>query len=146
VQVRSGERVAILNFGTLLPMAMAAAQELNATVVDMRWVKPLDEDALWAIAQRHSMLVTLEENAVAGGAGSAVNELLAAQGLTLTVLNLGIPDTFVEHGSHADQLAWTGLDVAGICQRINSVLKKSQVTLTSPRSLTDAIELARKST
>jgi 1-deoxy-D-xylulose-5-phosphate synthase len=145
VQVRSGERVAILNFGTLLPEAMAAAKQLNATVADMRWVKPMDEEMVLALAQRHSLLVTLEENAVAGGAGAAVNEFLAAQGQSVSMVNLGIPDIFVEHGSHADQLAWTGLDVASIYQRIVSVLKKSQVTLNSSRSLTDAIELARKS-
>ncbi len=80
VQVRSGERVAILNFGTLLPEAMAAAKQLNATVVDMRWVKPMDEATVLNLASQYDLLVTLEENAVAGGAGSGVNEFLAAQG------------------------------------------------------------------
>ncbi|MEZ5503926.1 MAG: 1-deoxy-D-xylulose-5-phosphate synthase [Halioglobus sp.] len=122
VQVRSGEQVAILNFGTLLPAAMTAARQLNATVLDMRWVKPLDEAAVIAAAQRHAVLVTLEENAVAGGAGAAVNEFLAAQGHALTVINLGIPDTFVEHGTHADQLAWIGLDADSILRRISAAL------------------------
>jgi len=118
VQVRSGTEVAILNFGALLSQALAAADQLNATVVDMRWVKPMDEEMLLAIAQQHSVIVTLEENAVAGGAGSAVNEFLAAQGLSPTILNLGIPDAFIEHGSHADQLTWTGLDTESIVQSI----------------------------
>jgi 1-deoxy-D-xylulose-5-phosphate synthase len=118
VEVRSGDAVAILSFGTLLAQAIAAADQLNATVVDMRWVKPLDEEMLLSIAQRHSMLVTLEENAVAGGAGSAVNEFLAAQGLSPAIINLGIPDSFIEHGTHAEQLAWTGLDAQGIVQSI----------------------------
>lgn len=118
VEVRSGDAVAILNFGALLSQAISAADQLNATVVDMRWVKPLDEEMLLSIAQRHSMLVTLEENAVAGGAGAAVNEFLAAQGLSPTLINLGIPDAFIEHGTHAEQLAWTGLDAEGIVQNI----------------------------
>jgi 1-deoxy-D-xylulose-5-phosphate synthase len=120
VQVRSGAEVAILNFGALLSHALAAADQLNATVVDMRWVKPLDEETVLAMAQQHSMIVTLEENAVAGGAGAAVNELLAAQQLSPIILNLGIPDTFIEHGSHADQLAWTGLDTESIVRSVRN--------------------------
>jgi 1-deoxy-D-xylulose-5-phosphate synthase len=118
VEVRSGEAVAILNFGALLSQAIIAADRLNATVVDMRWVKPLDEEALLAIAQRHALLVTLEENAVAGGAGAAVNEFLAAQGLSHAIINLGIPDTFIEHGTHAEQLVWAGLDAENIVNRV----------------------------
>jgi 1-deoxy-D-xylulose-5-phosphate synthase len=121
VEVRSGEGVAILNFGALLPQAITAAEQLNATVVDMRWVKPLDEKMVLAIAQRHTMLVTLEENAIAGGAGGAVNEFLAAQGLSPTLLNLGLPDAFIEHGNQADQLAWTGLDAKSIEASIRGV-------------------------
>ncbi len=120
VQVRSGERVAILNFGALLPEAMAAAKNLNATVVDMRWVKPIDEDMLLEVAQRHSLLVTLEENVMAGGAGAAVNELLTKQGCALTIINLGIPDVFVEHGTHEEQLAWAGLDAESILRSIQA--------------------------
>jgi 1-deoxy-D-xylulose-5-phosphate synthase len=118
VEVRSGEAVAILSFGALLSQAIIAADRLNATVVDMRWVKPLDEDALLAIAQRHALLVTLEENAVAGGAGAAVNEFLAAHGLSHAIINLGIPDTFIEHGTHAEQLVWAGLDAENIVRRV----------------------------
>jgi 1-deoxy-D-xylulose-5-phosphate synthase len=143
VQVRSGERVAILSFGTLLPQAMAAAHQLNATVVDMRWVKPLDEDTVKTIAQRHSLLVTLEENAVAGGAGAAVHEFLAAAGLSLPVINLGIPDIFVEHGTHADQLAWTGLDADSIVRRISEALPALPTPALSTPELRRHIELPR---
>ena len=121
VQVRSGKEVAILNFGALLSQALAAAEQLNATVVDMRWVKPMDEEMLLAIAQQYSIIVTLEENAVAGGAGSAVNEFMAAQGLSPTILNLGIPDTYIEHGSHGEQLAWAGLDAQSIEARVRAI-------------------------
>ena len=123
--IRGGEQVAILNFGALLGQAMDAAKRLNATVVDMRWVKPLDERMVLELIQRHALLVTLEENAIAGGAGAAVHELLAAQGVAMPILNLGIPDAFIEHGSHADQLAWTGLNADGIVRRIELALRSS---------------------
>jgi 1-deoxy-D-xylulose-5-phosphate synthase len=127
VEVRRGERVAILCFGALLKEAMIAAEKLNATVVDMRWVKPLDEAMVLEVARRHELVVTLEENAVAGGAGSAVNELLASKGEPYNLQNLGLPDQFVEHGDHNDQLRWMGLDAAGIMQSIHSKLKVSPV-------------------
>jgi 1-deoxy-D-xylulose-5-phosphate synthase len=122
VEVRSGKGVAILNFGALLSEAIAAADQLDATVVDMRWVKPMDEKMVLAIAQRHSTVVTLEENAIAGGAGAAVNEFLAAQGLSPAILNLGIPDAFIEHGKQPEQRAWTGLDAEGIVKTITAKL------------------------
>jgi 1-deoxy-D-xylulose-5-phosphate synthase len=122
VQVRSGERVAILSFGALLDEAMTAAEELNATLVDMKWVKPLDEAMVLDIARRHELIVTLEENAVAGGAGSAVNELLQAHGISISALNLGLPDQFVEHGGHENQLAWVLLDSRGILRQIRDSL------------------------
>ena len=146
VEVRSGKDIAILNFGALLPQAITAAEQLDATVVDMRWVKPLDEKLVLAIAQRHSMLVTLEENAIAGGAGASVNEFLAAQGLTPMLLNLGLPDEFIEHGKQADQLAWTGLDAEGIYTRILSVKKPTQVQLAVSGKASSTIELTRTST
>jgi 1-deoxy-D-xylulose-5-phosphate synthase len=146
VEVRRGERVAILSFGTLLPQAMCAAQNLNATVVDMRWVKPMDEAMLLAVAERHSLLVTLEENAVAGGAGAAVNEFLAAQGHVMPILNLGIPDTFVEHGAHADQLAWTGLDADSILRRIESLRTDRGEPLVANQAFDNIIEVSRKLT
>lgn len=131
VEVRSGKNVAILSFGALLSQAIAAADQLDATVVDMRWVKPLDEKMVSAIAQRHTMIVTLEENAIAGGAGAAVNEFLAAQGLSPSILNLGLPDTFIEHGNQADQLAWTGLDAAAIVESITKRLPAQRAVLMS---------------
>jgi len=143
VQVRNGKEVAILNFGALLSQALAAADQLNATVVDMRWVKPMDEQMLLAIAQQHSIIVTLEENAVAGGAGSAVNEFMAAQGLSPTILNLGIPDTYVEHGSHAEQLAWAGLDAESIEKRIENALHAKQAPLLSALNTREKLELPR---
>jgi 1-deoxy-D-xylulose-5-phosphate synthase len=109
---RSG--LAILCFGTLLPSALAVAERLDATVVNMRFIKPLDESLTLAVAASHTALVTLEENAIAGGAGSAVAELLAASGMTLPQLLLGIPDRFIEHGSREDCLEAAGLDLAGI--------------------------------
>jgi 1-deoxy-D-xylulose-5-phosphate synthase len=114
----------------LLPEAMLAADQLNATVVDMRWVKPMDETKILEIARGHSLLVTLEENAVAGGAGAAVNELLVAQSRTMPALNLGLPDEFIDHGAHSDQLAWTGLDAASILQRITTLLDSNNRTAT----------------
>ncbi|WP_353980653.1 1-deoxy-D-xylulose-5-phosphate synthase [Salinicola endophyticus] len=111
---REGERVALLAFGSLNTPAAEVAERLGATHLNMRSVKPLDRDAIVAAAQTHELLVTLEENVVAGGAGSGVNELLAAEGLMPAVLNLGIPDAFVEHGKPAELLRDCGLDAAGI--------------------------------
>ncbi len=122
VTVREGERVAILNFGTLLPEAMAAAEKLNATVVDMRWVKPMDEARILELAQDHPLLVTVEEGATAGGAGAGVNEFLLSKGLTPQVINLGLPDEFIEHGSHEEQLQAVQLDSHGISKRIELAL------------------------
>ena len=111
---RSGQKIAILAFGTLLHPALQAAQALDATVVNMRWVKPLDVELLLAVAGRHEALVTVEEGARMGGAGSAVMEALHAAELTLPVLQLGLADEFIEHGDPAKLLALQGLDAAGI--------------------------------
>ena len=143
VEVRRGERVAILCFGTLLPEAIIAAEELNATVVDMRWVKPLDEDCVLTLAGQYELLVTLEENSIAGGAGSAVNELLAASGSNYAVVNLGLSNQFVEHGSHDEQLRWTGLDAQGIQQRIKQALKLPYKPVLSEVNIRDAVEMPR---
>jgi 1-deoxy-D-xylulose-5-phosphate synthase len=113
---RSG--LAILSFGPLLPAAMAAAEELDATVLDMRFIKPLDGEALLRVALKSRALVTLEENVVAGGAGSAVAELLAAAGVLVQLLQIGIPDHFIEHGSRDECLVAAGLDVASVRRRI----------------------------
>jgi len=111
---RQGSGIAILAFGTLLYPALEAAEQLDATVVNMRWVKPLDTDLLLQIAQAHAHLVTVEEGAVMGGAGSAVSEALNAAGLTKSLLQLGLPDHFIDHGDPAKLLALQGLDAAGI--------------------------------
>ncbi len=111
---RTGQRIAILAFGTLLYPALQAAEALNATVVNMRWAKPLDTELLLQVAASHEALVTLEEGAVMGGAGSAVLEALAAAGLALPVLQLGLPDVFIEHGDPVKLLALQGLDAGGI--------------------------------
>ena len=97
---------------------MAAAETLNATVVNMRFIKPLDEALIMQVAARHTLLVTLEDNAVQGGAGSAVNECLAAQGLGNTLINLGLPDAFLDQGTRAELLAACGLDAAGILRTV----------------------------
>lgn len=114
VKKRIGEKVAILAFGTTLAPALKAAANLNATVADMRFVKPLDENLIRDIASTHSLIVTVEEHAIMGGAGSAVNEFLAREKIVLPVLNLGIPDAFIEHASPAEMLTYCGLDAGGI--------------------------------
>jgi 1-deoxy-D-xylulose-5-phosphate synthase len=111
---RQGMGVAILAFGTLLYPALEAAQHLNATVVNMRWAKPLDVELLLQVATAHECLVTLEEGSIMGGAGSAVLEALSAAGLIKPVLQLGLPDTFIEHGDPVKLLALQGLSAAGI--------------------------------
>lgn len=115
---REGEKVAILNFGNLLPEALNAAEQINATVADMRFVKPLDEALILQLAAGHDLLVTLEENAVMGGAGSGVNELLMAQRQIRPVLNIGLPDNFVPQGTQEEIRHDLGLDAEGILSRI----------------------------
>ena len=111
---RRGEGLAILAFGSLLTPALQVAEKLNATVVNMRWVKPLDTELLVQIAQDHDRLVTLEEGCTMGGAGSAVTEALQALKINRSVLQLGLPDAFIEHGDPAKLLALQGLDAVGI--------------------------------
>jgi 1-deoxy-D-xylulose-5-phosphate synthase len=121
---REGSRIAILNFGTLLPAALATADELNATVADMRFVKPLDTGLINQLASEHSLLVTLEENTIQGGAGAAVSEYLASMGIVVPVLHLGLPDKFVDHGNHQQQLAAAGLDAASVRHAIEQRLSE----------------------
>ena len=116
--VREGKRVALLAFGSMLAPAMQAADSLNATVVNMRFVKPLDESLVIELSEKHDILVTLEENVIQGGAGSAVNECLAERHITVAVLNLGLPDSYIEHASSAQQLQMCGLDADGIISSI----------------------------
>jgi 1-deoxy-D-xylulose-5-phosphate synthase len=122
---REGRKVAILAFGSMLKPALEAAGELNATVANMRFVKPLDRDLVFRLAASHELLVTVEENVVAGGAGSAVEEALAAEGFSVPVLSLGLPDRFVEHGDPAQLLADCGLDAAGIAKSVRERLGRA---------------------
>jgi 1-deoxy-D-xylulose-5-phosphate synthase len=126
---REGQDVALLVFGSPLAAALEAAERLNATVVNMRYVKPLDEDCILRLADSHRVLVTLEDNAIAGGAGSAVAEALMRHGNTLPVAMLGIPDRFIEHASREQQLAECGLDADSIYQRIQRELASRIATL-----------------
>jgi 1-deoxy-D-xylulose-5-phosphate synthase len=119
---RQGRRVAILAFGGPLTAALQAAEDLDATVANMRFVKPLDEDLLRSLAESHEFLVTVEENVVTGGAGSAVLEALQRMRLDSKVLQLGLPDRFVEHGDSASLVAECGLDAAGIAASINEYI------------------------
>jgi 1-deoxy-D-xylulose-5-phosphate synthase len=111
---RRGSRVALLAFGALLPAAEKLGEEFGLTVVNMRFVKPLDRELVLELARSHDGLVTLEDNAIEGGAGSAVSELLAAEGRVLPLLQLGLPDRFLEHASREQVLAEAGLDAAGL--------------------------------
>ncbi len=117
---REGRRVAILAFGSMLAPALEAGDELGATVANMRFVKPLDRELAFRLATTHELIVTVEENAAMGGAGSAVAEALAADGIAVPVLRLGLPDHFVEHGDHQQLLADCGLDAKGIARAIRA--------------------------
>ncbi|MBS0392788.1 MAG: 1-deoxy-D-xylulose-5-phosphate synthase [Comamonadaceae bacterium] len=116
---RQGRRIAILAFGTLLYPALEAAERLDATVVNMRWAKPLDTELLLQVAAEHEALVTVEEGCILGGAGSAVGEALSAAGLLRPLLQLGLPDAFIEHGDPARLLALQGLDAEGMAHAIS---------------------------
>ena len=124
--IREGEKIAFLNFGTLLPNALKVAEKLNATVVDMRFIKPLDVTRISEMAKTHELIVTLEENAIQGGAGSAVAEVLHVQQHNVKLLQLGIPDFFVPPGSQAEMLTALKLDEIGIEQQIEDFFRQSQ--------------------
>ena len=129
IVVREGAGAAILNFGTLLDSAVTVANQLNSTVADMRFIKPIDKELIRSLAETHDLLVTLEENSIAGGAGSGVIEFLAAEGIVMPVLQLGLPDKLIDHGTHAEQLVSINLDTASIQSAIVDRLK--QLTLPS---------------
>jgi 1-deoxy-D-xylulose-5-phosphate synthase len=120
--VREGAKLAILAFGTLLQQAIPVAEALNATLVDMRFVKPLDLALLQQLQAEHQYVVTVEDNAIAGGAGSAVNEAIAALQLQFRVLNLGLPDQFIRHGTQDELYAELGLNSAGLTRQINQFI------------------------
>jgi len=126
---RQGSRIALLAFGAIVPAAEQVAAELGLTVVNMRFVKPLDRALILELSKTHAGLVTLEDNVVAGGAGSGVAELLAAEGSSLPILHLGLPDAFQHHASREDLLAEAGLDVAGI--RASVLQRWPQLTQTT---------------
>ncbi|HGU8497197.1 TPA: 1-deoxy-D-xylulose-5-phosphate synthase [Escherichia coli] len=119
---RRGEKLAILNFGTLMPDAAKVAESLNATLVDMRFVKPLDEALILEMAASHEALVTVEENAIMGGAGSGVNEVLMAHRKPVPVLNIGLPDFFIPQGTQEEMRAELDLDAAGMEAKIKAWL------------------------
>jgi 1-deoxy-D-xylulose-5-phosphate synthase len=122
---REGRDVAILVFGTLLPQAAQAAEALDATLVDMRFVKPLDAALLSRLAGSHTLFVTLEEAAVMGGAGSAVTEYFNREAIVRPVLQLGLPDEFIDHGDQKAILAGLGLDAQGIEASIRQRLERT---------------------
>ena len=122
--IREGQKITILNFGTLLPSALEAAEKLNATVVDMRFVKPIDIEMINVLAQTHNYLVTLEENAIQGGAGSAVAEVLNSSGKSIALLQLGLPDYFIPQATQQEALKDLGLDSKGIEEKILHFIEK----------------------
>lgn len=115
---RRGRQIALLAFGEMVSVAEAVAERLDATVANMRFIKPLDEATVVQLAARHQRLVTLEENVVAGGAGSAVNECLAARGIQIPIRNIGLPDRFVEQGERGELLTDCGLDTEGVLRQL----------------------------
>lgn len=121
-KVRKGKRVAILNFGTLLHRGLVAAESFDAIVADMRFAKPIDEELIVQLAKENDLLVTLEENVIMGGAGSAVNEFANANKLTTPIINLGLPDEYYSHGTQDSLLSQAGLDSKGIERTIQAAL------------------------
>jgi 1-deoxy-D-xylulose-5-phosphate synthase len=115
---KNEQKIAILNFGTLLDRGIKAAEELNATIVDMRFVKPIDQELIIEISKTHDLIVTLEENVIMGGAGSAVNEFIHQVKLDVQLLNLGLPDQYIHHGTQDSLLTQVGLDTDGIKKSI----------------------------
>jgi 1-deoxy-D-xylulose-5-phosphate synthase len=122
-RIREGTGTVILNFGSRLAAALSAAEALNATVADMRFIKPLDGALIESLCETHDLVVTLEENVIAGGAGSAVTEYLNERGIAQPLLQLGLPDRFVDHGSHDEQLSECELDANGIQKSIEGRLE-----------------------
>jgi len=124
---RKGRTVAILAFGSMVQTAMDAAEQIDATVADMRFVKPLDEELIGDLATTHQLVVSIEENTLLGGAGSAINEFLLTENYSIPVLNLGLPDRFLDHGKIADMLAAVGLDASGVVQAIQKKLAACKI-------------------
>jgi 1-deoxy-D-xylulose-5-phosphate synthase len=131
---RRGQHIALLAFGVMLAPALEAGEELDASVVNMRFVKPLDEDLIVELADTHVALVTIEDNVVPGGAGSAVTECLSIHGREVQILNLGLPDALIETGSREEMLTVAGLDCAGILQAIKQRFAALLVHQTAERA------------
>jgi 1-deoxy-D-xylulose-5-phosphate synthase len=120
-QTRMGRCIAILSFGTMLEVAEQVAEVIDASVVNMRFIKPLDESMVISIAKQHDIIVTIEDNVVAGGAGSGINQILVRENLSNRILNLGLPDYFQEHGSRDDLLKEAELDKSGVLNQISKI-------------------------
>jgi 1-deoxy-D-xylulose-5-phosphate synthase len=116
------KKIAILNFGTTLAEATITAETLNTTLVDMRFVKPLDQMLIQSLCESHDYIVTIEDNAIAGGAGSGVNEYILSQGMAKKILNIGLPDNFIKHGTQAEIHQELGLDATGIIDKISKFI------------------------
>ena len=132
---RQGKKTAFLSFGSVLSAVETVAEHFNATVADMRFVKPLDEALIFRLADEHDYLITAEENVIAGGGGSAVSELLDAQNIHKPILHLGLPDRFVEHGTPAELLAECGLNAEGITAAVAdwlAVVSKNHADVSRP--------------
>jgi 1-deoxy-D-xylulose-5-phosphate synthase len=119
---RQGTEIALLAFGSMVEPALAAGEQLDATVVNMRFVKPLDQTLISKLADQYRVIVTIEENVLSGGAGSAVNDFLAELGSRVSILNLGLPDHFIEQGEREELLHDVGLDAEGICAAISAFI------------------------
>jgi 1-deoxy-D-xylulose-5-phosphate synthase len=119
---RNGSGIALLAFGSMLKPCLEVGDELDATVVNMRFVKPMDDELIASVAQNHQLLVTVEENTIMGGAGSAVLESLANRGITTPILQLGLPDVFIDQGDPSQMLADCGLDKTGILRSVRTRL------------------------
>ena len=131
---RQGKRIALLAFGSMVSIAEAAGEQLDATVVNMRFVKPLDESLILKLASEHELLLSIEENAIIGGAGSLVAQLLNQQDQPSRLIQMGLPDHFIEHGNHQDLLTGSGLSIQGIIDRVNRYLGKDA----SPKPVANA--------
>ena len=117
--IRDGENIAYLVFGTLINNVKLVAEKNNATVVDMRFAKPIDEKMIIDICNSHEYIFTVEDNAILGGAGSAVNEVVVKNSIQTKIVNLGVPDKMIPHGNQDDILSDLGLDVSGIMKTTN---------------------------
>jgi 1-deoxy-D-xylulose-5-phosphate synthase len=131
---RSG--LLLLAFGTMVAPCVALAEKLDATLVNMRFVKPLDAELACRLARTHSCVITLEENVIAGGAGGAVAECLSAQGIAACVHHIGIPDQFIEHGSREDCLGVAGLDAAGVEKQVQRIWSDHRPAAARPAVVT----------